>query len=153
MIVRMKTLISRVSQTSSTSIFDLSSVTSLYTDSGLLRFLRLPIKNPKIQLNFTLQHPSSWLSNKNLILFNVIVPPLPPAIADPTPQPATAGPDVVDPIESSQQPKAVNKHLSVIFRFQPLYFLTCPISDILSAALDSNVAIGTIIIYFVSNVL
>ena len=89
---------------------------------------------------------------RNLILLNVIVPH-PPAISVPTPQSTAAMPDVVDHIESLQQPKAVNKHLSVISRFQPLYFLTCPISDILSAALDSNVAIGTIIIYFVSNVL
>ena len=35
--------------------------------------------------------------------------------------------------------------------FQPLYFLTCLISDILSATLDPSVVIGTIIIYFVNN--
>ena len=42
---------------------------------GFLRFLRFPIKSPKIQLNSTLPHPSSWLFNRNLILLNVIIPP------------------------------------------------------------------------------
>ena len=105
----MKTLISRVSQTSSTSIFDLSSVTSLYTDSGPLAFPQAP---HKIQLD----SPASVLVaiQQKSYPFQRNRPPPPPAIADPTPQPATASPDVVDPIESSQQPTVINKHLPVI---------------------------------------
>ena len=42
-----ETEMSRVSQTLSTSIFDLSSVTSLYTDSGPLAFPQAPHKKPQ----------------------------------------------------------------------------------------------------------
>ena len=102
------TEISRVSQTPN---FDLSSTMSLLTDSGPLAFPQVP---HKIQFNSTLRHPSSWLFNRNLIL-NVIVPH-PPTILVFTPQPVTARPDVVDPIESSQ-PTVVDKHLSVLSPF------------------------------------
>ena len=56
------TEMSRVSQTLSTSIFDLSSAVSLYTDSGPLAFPQAP---HKIQLD----SPASVLGYSTVILF------------------------------------------------------------------------------------
>ena len=110
-----------MSQTLSTSIFYLSSAMSLYTDPGPLAFPQVPHKKPKNSTQLYLPasvlmaiQQKSYPSQRNRLS------PLPPlffSISVPIPPPATARPDVVDLIESSQQPTVVDKHLSVLSPF------------------------------------
>ena len=92
--------------------------TSLYIDPGPHAFPQVPHKKP--QNSNQLYPPASVLmaiqqksypSQRNRQPPPPPLPPPPPAIAVPTPQSATARPDVVDPIESSQQPTVVHNRL------------------------------------------
>ena len=146
--------ISRVSQTPSTSIFYLSSAMSLYTDSGPLAFPQVPHKKPKNSTQLYL--PASVLmaiQQKSYPSQCNRLSPLLPLLQ-------FRSPFLHPPLPGQMWLTISNLHnnlqlsiniCQIYLLFQPLYFLTCLISDILSAALDPSVAIGTIIIYFVNN--
>ena len=137
------TEMSRVSQTPSTSIFDLSSDVSLYTDTGPPAFPQAP---HKIQLDSTLPHPSSAIRQKSYFSqrnrYPLLLPLRSPLLNLPLPCPMQLT------ISNLRNNLKLSINICQLYLvFHPLYLLTSLISDILSAALDPNVAIRAVTLH------